>query len=60
LFDANDAVLGLYGVMTYMVTQRAKEIGIRIALGALFGNVLWMVMREVVLLTSIGVTLRFH
>ena len=46
--------------MTYMVTQRAKEIGIRIALGALFGNVLWMVMREVVLLTSIGVTLRFH
>jgi predicted permease len=49
------AVLGLYGVMAYMVTQRAREIGIRVALGAVFGSVVWLVMREVVLLTVTGV-----
>jgi len=49
------AVLGLYGVMAYMVTQRAREIGIRVALGALFGNVVWLVMREVVFLVVAGI-----
>jgi ABC-type antimicrobial peptide transport system permease subunit len=49
------AVLGLYGVMAYMVTQRAREIGIRVALGAQFGNVVWLVMREVVLLVAAGI-----
>lgn len=49
------AVLGLYGVMGYMVTQRAREIGIRVALGARFGNVVWLVMREVVLLVIAGI-----
>jgi predicted permease len=49
------AVLGLYGVMGYMVTQRAREIGIRVALGAQFGNVVWLVMREVVLLVAAGI-----
>ncbi len=49
------AVLGLYGVMAYMVTQRAREIGIRVALGAQFGNVIWLVMREVVLLVLTGI-----
>jgi putative ABC transport system permease protein len=49
------AVLGLYGVMAYMVTQRAREIGIRVALGAVFGNVVWLVMREVVLLVAAGI-----
>jgi ABC-type antimicrobial peptide transport system permease subunit len=41
--------------MAYMVTQRAREIGIRVALGALFGNVIWLVMREVVLLVVVGI-----
>jgi putative ABC transport system permease protein len=51
------AVLGLYGVMGYMVTQRAREIGIRVALGAQFGNVVWLVMREVVLLVITGIAI---
>ena len=49
------AVLGLYGVMAYVVTQRAREIGIRVALGAMFGNVVWLVMREVVELVAAGI-----
>lgn len=49
------AVLGLYGVMAYMATQRAREIGIRIALGALSRNVVWLVMREAVLLVLAGI-----
>jgi predicted permease len=51
------AVIGLYGVMAYMVTQRAREMAIRIALGALTGRVIWLVMREVVLLLTTGIVI---
>lgn len=53
------AILGLYGVMAYMVTQRARELGIRVALGASSRNVIWLVMREVVqmVLTGIAVSI---
>ena len=49
------AVIGLYGVMAYTVAQRTREVGIRMALGAAQGSVIWMVMREVLVLVAIGV-----
>jgi predicted permease len=48
------ASIGLYGVMAFVVARRKKELGIRLALGAQPGMVIWMVMREVLLLLAIG------
>jgi predicted permease len=48
------AAIGTYGVLSYMVTERRREIGIRMALGAHQETVLGQVMRQGLLLTSIG------
>ena len=48
------ASIGLYGVMAFVVARRRKELGIRLALGAQPGSVIWLVMREVLLLLAIG------
>ena len=51
------ATLGLYGVISYMVARRRKEIGVRIALGADRGRVIRLVLREAVLLLAVGLGL---
>jgi len=48
------ASIGLYGMLAYVVARRTREIGIRMALGALAGDVLRMVMREVLVLAGAG------
>jgi len=50
-------IIGIYGVMSYTVSQRKREIGIRLALGAQSGNVLQMVLKQGAKLTLVGVAI---
>jgi predicted permease len=51
------AAIGLYGVMAFVVTRRTKEMGLRMALGANSSSVIWLVMREVLVLLAIGLAI---
>ena len=51
------AFVGVYGVMSYAVRQRSREIGTRMALGATRGAILWRVMRHGIAIAGIGVAI---
>jgi putative ABC transport system permease protein len=51
------AAIGIYGVLSNVVAQQRQEIGVRVALGATTGSVLWMVLRRGLLLMGIGVAI---
>jgi predicted permease len=51
------AAIGLYGLISYGMSRRTPEIGVRRALGAQQGDILWMVIREALSLVGVGVTI---
>jgi ABC-type antimicrobial peptide transport system permease subunit len=48
------SVIGLYGVMSFVVTHRTREIGVRLALGATRGSAVWLVIRDALVMIGSG------
>ena len=51
------AAVGLFGLLSFFVAMRTSEIGLRIALGAVRGDITWFVLREAVLLVGTGIVI---
>jgi predicted permease len=49
------SAIGIYGLMHYFVAQRTNEIGVRIAMGAVYGDVLRLILRQGLMLASVGI-----
>lgn len=60
LFALFLACIGLHGVTAYSVARRTSEIGVRIAFGAQLGDVVWLVLRQVVIITGSGLAVGIH
>jgi predicted permease len=51
------SLVGLYGVISFIVTQRTREIGVRVALGATRAAAMWLVLRDALAMTAAGIAI---